>query len=230
MKIITNHKLIKRNKIIGQITTFASLGVLGLGLYLSFKQTYISWSFAALLTGFLLSQVGIYYGSRWGKSPRPDERLNQALKGLDNKYTLYHYNSPVPHLLIGPAGIWTLIPYAQSGRISYDEKNARWKQAGGNAYLKIFAQEGLGRPDLEVQSFEKSMNKYLQNVFKDFNPIPESSTVLVFTNEKASLEAETASRPTLPAKKVKEYFRRQAKDNTLNSELLNILERVLPAE
>jgi len=229
MKIITNNKLIKRNKLIGQITTFASMGILGLGLYLSFKQTYITWSFAALLAGFLLSQFGIYYGSRWGRSPRPDEQLNQALKGLDNKYLLYHYCSPVAHLLLGPAGIWILAPYSQSGTITYDENKNRWKQKGGNLYMKVFAQDGLGRPDLEIEGLQRSMQKFVKKL-SPAAEFPGIDTALIFTNEKTEINIGETPIPTLHAKKIKEFIRRKAKENVLNPKYLELLENNLPKE
>ena len=57
---------------------------------------------------------------------------------------------PTAHLLVGPVGVWVLMPRHQAGRITYDENKNRWRQKGGNFYLKIFAQENLGRPDLEI--------------------------------------------------------------------------------
>ncbi len=229
MKIITNQKLVKRNQKIGQITTFASLGVLALGLYLSFKQVYISWSFLALMVGFILSQIGIFYGSRWGRSPRPDESITAALKGLDGKYSLYHYSSPVSHLLIGPAGIWILSPYYQKGTITYNEHKKRWVQKGGNLYMKIFAQEGMGRPDLEVQRLIEDMEKYIKKTLPD-TTFPEIQAALVFTNETTQVEADNAPAPTLHIKKLKDFIRRQAKENLLNQELITILEEKLPKE
>jgi len=229
MKIISNQKLVKRNQKIGQITTFASLGILALGLYLSFTQVYISWSFLALMVGFILSQIGIFYGSRWGRSPRPDESITAALKGLDDKYSLYHYSSPVSHLLIGPAGIWILSPYYQKGTITYNEHKKRWVQKGGNLYMKIFAQEGMGRPDLEIQRLKEDMEKYIKKTLPD-TTFPEIQTALVFTNETTQVEADNAPAPTLHIKKLKDFIRRQAKENLLNQELITILEEKLPKE
>ena len=105
MRIISNEKLIKRNNRIGTYLTFGSLAVLIGGLALSFlaPPQYISYSFLALILGFILSQVGIYMGNRYGRKPRPDESISAALKGLDDKYSLYHYMTPVSHLLVGPA-------------------------------------------------------------------------------------------------------------------------------
>jgi hypothetical protein len=230
MKIISNQKLIARNKVIGQVTTLASLVILGGGLYFSFQQnidnggTASIISLTALLVGFALSQVGIYFGNKWGKSPRPDEVISNSLKGLDDKYSLYHYNTPVSHLLVGPAGIWTLIPYSLGGKITYD--NGKWRQKGGSFYMKLFGQESLGRPDLEAISEINRLKKY----FKDFSQVdlPDPEAVLVFSNEKAIIEADKAPIAALPAKKVKEYIRKQVKESKLTNEKLAILEELLP--
>lgn len=227
MKIISNEKLIKRNASIGRYTTIAALIILGLGLYVSFNQQYVQYSFIALLVGFVLSQVGIFFGSRWGRSPRPDEKLSQALKGLNDQYTLYHFSAPVSHLLVGPAGVWILIPYPQKGTIRYDESKGRWKQQGGNLYLKIFAQEGLGRPDLEVRAGQEDLKNYLEKRLGDVS-LPPIQTALVFTNEKVSLEAQDAPVPTVTDDKLKDLIRRKAKETPLQMDQIQLITKTLP--
>ena len=64
MKIVTNKKLIQRNRKVGQILSIASLAVLGVGMYMSFQPQLLSYSFLALIVGFMVSQTGIYYGNR----------------------------------------------------------------------------------------------------------------------------------------------------------------------
>ena len=232
MKIVTNEKLIRRNKKIGQITSIASLLVLGIGLYFSFSSSStssypVSITFGALILGFLLSQVGIYYGNRWGRTPRPDERLIQSLKGLEDKYIFYNYTTSVPQLLIGPSGIWVLIPYTVKGLITYDEKKMRWKQKGGNFYLKLFAQESLGRPDLDasglINDTEKYIAKHLQGI--DHPPV---QAVLVFTNDKITVDANNAPVPTLAAGKLKDFFRKKAKTEPAPIDKITLLQASLP--
>ncbi len=239
MKIVTNEKLINRNKKIGQITSIASLVVLGGGLYFSFTAptgptsttsiyTYSTTiTFAALILGFLLSQVGIFYGNRWGRSPRPDERIIQSLKGLEDKYTFYNYTTSVPHLLVGPSGIWVLIPYTVKGLITYDEKKLRWKQKGGNFYMKFFAQEGLGRPDLDALGLIKDAEKFIGENLKNFEH-PPVKAALVFTNDKVDVEAINAPMPTLSAAKLKDFFRKKAKEEPAPTETIKLLQAALP--
>jgi hypothetical protein len=164
MEIKSNERLIKRNARIGQITSITGLAVLAGGMILSFtRPEMFTISLVALLVGFGLSQIGIYFGNRWGRSPRPDEVLNDALKGLDGRYSIYHYTTPTSHLLVGPAGVWVLMPRHQAGTITYDENKKRWRQKGGNLYLKIFAQESLGRPELEIGTEINAVTKKLKD-------------------------------------------------------------------
>ena len=230
MKIVSNEKLINRNKKIGQFTSIASLVVLGGGLYFSFSTTTsysMSITFGALILGFLLSQVGIFYGNRWGRSPRPDERIIQSLKGLEDKYTFYNFTTSVPHMLVGPSGIWVLIPYTVKWLITYDEKKLRWKQKGGNIYMKFFAQEGLGRPDLDAIGLIKDAEKYIAEHLKDIQH-PAVQAALVFTNDKVSVEATNAPMPTLAAAKLKDFFRKKAKEEPAPIETIKLLQAAFP--
>jgi hypothetical protein len=230
MKIITNPQLIKRNRQIGQTTTIVALVVLGVGLYISFAvQSLVTYSFLALIVGFLLSQIGIYFTSRWGRSPRPDERLSAAVKGLDDKYSLYHYRTAVSHLLVGPAGIWVILPYNQKGMITYDSTKHRWKQKGGSAFLKIFSQEGLGRPDLDAKSASDNLQKFFQKEFTNPN-IPQIQTALVFVEAGTDVQAQEAPIPTLSVEKLKDFIRRQAKQDPLQLEQIKLIQTSLPSD
>jgi hypothetical protein len=230
MKIITNPQLIKRNRQIGQTTTIVALVVLGGGLYISFAvQSMVTYSFLALIVGFLLSQIGIYFTSRWGRSPRPDERLTASLKGLDDKYSLYHYRTAVSHLLVGPAGVWILLPYNQKGLITYDNSKNRWKQKGGSTFLKLFSQEGLGRPDLDAKSASDNLQKFFNKEFTDAN-LPPIQTALIFVEPGTDVEAQEAPIPTLSVEKLKDFIRRQAKQDPLQLEQFKLIQTSLPSD
>lgn len=228
MNIVRNEKMVARNAKIGSAITLISLAVLGTGMYITFKRPDLfSLSIGALLLGFILSQVGILYTNRWGRKPRPDQVLDQALKGLDKNYTLYHYHAPVAHLLVGPAGIWTLIPKHQRGTITY-AKN-RWRQKGGGviqSYLKFFAQEGIGRPDLEVASDIEVLTKYFKKRMPEVE-LPAIQSALVFFHPDVVLEAEEAPAPTLFDKKLKDFIRKAAKEKPITAEMVTNIQEML---
>ena len=219
MKVFTNDRLIKRNGRIGQIATIIGLLVLVAGMYVSFRYPNLAgFAWIALLVGFALSQVGLYFGNRWGRRPRPDELIDQGLKGLNDQYSIYHFMTPAAHLLVGPSGLWIIMPYYQVGRIVYEK--GRWKQKGGGfaqRYLRAFAQEGVGRPDLEAPAEVQSITKFLNKRLPD-NDIPEAIPALVFTNDKVNLEVDDAPILTLPLKKLKEAVRKAAKEKPLTTE------------
>ncbi len=234
MKIATNEKLIKRNRRIAQIASIAGLVTLIGGMFISFRrQDLINFSFAALIVGFILSQVGIYFTNRWGRSPRPDELLNQSLKGLDSKFSIYHYTTPVSHLLVGPAGLWVLVPRQQRGTISV--YRGRWRHTGGGAlqtYLKLFGQESLGRPDLEMQNDIEHLQKYLERKMPD-QELPEIQAALIFTHDKVEIkvdEDETPPAPTLYLNKLKEFIRKTAKNKPVSLEKIVQVQQALNLE
>jgi len=210
MIIVRNEKLVKRNNLIGRFGGILSIVVLAAGMFISFKyQELITYSLLALIVGFTLSQLSIFYTNRFGRSPRPDQELDAALKGLDDQYALYHYQSPVSHLLVGPSGIWMLLPFTQKGKIIYEEKKGRWKKIGGNFYLKFFAQDDIGNPGAEISSGIKRIKKALGNI--PGLEIPEIQTALVFSDEAAVVEADNAPYPTLHARQLKKLIRKEAK-------------------
>lgn len=229
MKIISNEKLIKRNGRLGNILSIGSLIILGVGMFLSFRDkdgSLLPYTFGSLILGFLTFQIGNFYMSKWGKSPRPDEKLSAALKGLDDKYTLYHYSTDVSHLLVGPAGLICLIPLSQGGTIRYDENKDRWKQSGGNWFMKTFGGENLGKPENEARYSVSDLSKFLAKKAIVL-PNNEPDAILVFTNDKASIEAEGSPVTATTMAKLKEVIRKKAKENPLPLESLKEIESKL---
>jgi len=185
MKQVTNEKLIKRNKKIGNILSIVGIAILGVGLVLNFNptptKTFIS--FGALIVGFIVAQISTYFVNKFSRSPRFDEIISENLSKLNNKYAFYVYTSPVPMLLVGPAGFWITIPVTASGEIFYDKK---WKQRGGGFLLKLFGQENIGRPQLDVEANEKQLREFMEKHFEKEN-IPSINSILVSLNPKGTI-------------------------------------------
>ena len=228
MKIIKNETLIKRNAKIGSWASLVALAVLGGGMYLSFtKPDLFMYSLVALLLGFTLTQIGMYMGNKFGRTPRPDEKLDTGLKGLQNEYVMYHYTTPASHLLVGPAGVWVVMPYHQRGQVTF--KKDRWHMKGGGflqGYMRIFGQEGLGRPDIEIDNEIKSLRKLLLKHMEE-SELPEINALMVFTNDEVEVEAEGSPVPALKLKQFKDFVRQKAKEKKLSAETLSRLKATL---
>ncbi len=236
MRLITHESLIKRNSFIGRTASLAGLVILLAGLIISIlappgSQPKTSFAPLAalvsrpefqylplitLLVGFLLSQVGILFSNRWVRPPRPDEALDAALKGLDDRHVLYHYRLHASHVLVAPSGVYVLLPKRQGGEITY--ANSRWRQKGHNRFLAFFAQEGLGNPTAELEVEVKLLEGFLEKKLPDAKI--EVKGIIVFTDIGATVQADAAPAPVLHTKKVKEYIRRQPKAPTLTPAMM----------
>jgi hypothetical protein len=230
MKVVTNTKLIKRNAKIGQYTSVGALVILGVGLYISFKMPdKFVYSLGALLLGFFMSQIGMYYGNRWGRSPRPDEMIDKSLKGLGREYTVYHYKTAAAHLLVGPSGVWTLMPFYQSGKIIYENK--RWKSKGGGflqSYLRLFGQENMGRPEIESENEIEATRRFLSKILPEGSEIPPIQSLLLFTSPKVDLQLVDPPLPALIPKDLKDFMREKSKDYPMGEMMLAKLQSALP--
>lgn len=229
MVIIRNDGLIKRNGQIGQWMSLGALVVLAIAIYLSIKNPELFlYAVTAMIVGFIMTQVGLSFSNRWGRSPRPDEQLDAALKGLPSDTTIYHYKTSVPHLLVGPMGLWVLLPYGQRGRLEY--RNNRWRLSGGGfmqGYMRIFGQEGIGRPELEAAYQIESITKQLAKSLGEGN-VPEVKAALVFSSEGTDISDSDSPIPALPMKKLKDFMRQQIKQSPATALTLRQVKEALP--
>jgi hypothetical protein len=199
MQVITNEKLIKSRARLGRIASFAGLGILLLGLVASLPNqellTSPQWmlvSFGCLIVGFLLSQVGLYHSNRWIKEPRADQVLDKILRDFGDRYHLYNYILPAPHVLLGPFGLCVIKPKHQAGLVRCEGEKCR-HEIGWKRILRFFGQEELGNPIKEVQVEGEKLRGFLAQRFPDDVPI---EGVVVFTNPQVDLEVENVASPT----------------------------------
>lgn len=231
MKLVINEKLIKRNKIIGQVTTFASLAVLLLGLILAFSKndtTKMVLSYVALVIGFIFSQIGIYYTNRYGRTPRLDEIISVNFEKLSNDYTFYVYSSPIPLLLVGPAALWIPMPITATGKISFEK--GRWKQQKAGFLMKAFGQEGLGKPVVDAEGYKKTLTKHLISKLGPGFQVPDMKPVLVLMMKNAEIgQVDEAPIPIFNADKLRRHIRHHDRHVTslLPVEIIDSINKVL---
>ncbi len=233
MRVVINEKFIERNARIGRYASMISILILGAGVYLTFaRPDLVTLTFALLIVGFLLSQIGIYFGNRWAKPPRLDTQITAGLKGMGRSYTLYHYATPASHLLVGPGGVFVIVSRFQRGRITY--RKGKWRQHGNLMlwYWRIFAQEGIGRPDLEIKAEVEAVDKLLRENLpeEDYQALQPIKPILVFTSPNAQVEADDAPVPTVKIEDLKATVKRLAKDTRLTGEQLKRIRAALGDE
>jgi hypothetical protein len=213
MRIITNDKLIARRGRIGQVVSWGGLGVLFVGMIVSFRArpdspSYGLWimiSFLCLAVGFVSANIGGYFLRRWGRRPRPDELVARALKGLDDRFAFLAWTLPAPMVLIGPRGLFVFVTRDQSGPIYAD--GDRWRQPFRfSRLLTAFAQEGLGSPSLEALDDAERLRKHIASHLPDLENVP-ITPVVVFLHPKAELHLNNPSVAAVPIKTLKEYVR-----------------------
>jgi hypothetical protein len=209
MRTITNEAKIRRGARLGKIGTLLGLGFLVVGLIISLtlQQSPLLWvSFLCLLLGLLISTVGTMNMNRWVREPRADQALEQGLKGFDNRYRLYNYLLPAPHVLLSPAGLWVLTAMGQDGVIRYDGNRFHRNFSVGRV-LRFMADEGLGRPFAEADGQVNAMTKYLDQ--HDVGQGIEIQNVVVFYNPRAQLDVTDPPRPLVAPKALKKAIRKQ---------------------
>ncbi len=239
MKITRNEKLIARNGKIGQYALIGSMIAIGISFYVGTQGVFnekivtngtVILLFGCVIASLIFSQISSHLGIRYGRSPRPDEKLDAALKGLHSEFSLHHYSTPASHFLLGPAGAWVLLPYHHLGQVTYT--NGRWRLKGGGflqGYMRLLGQDGLGRPDADAKAEVQSMQKFLAKKL-DGQDIPEVRALIVFTGDKIEVDADEAPIPVLKLKQLKEFIRRESRDRVLTSDKLSkITEIISPA-
>ena len=209
MKLVVNEPLIKQRKSLAQIMTFASLAVLGIGLFFAFQKdiTKMYFSYIALVVGFVLSQVGMYFTTRFGRSPRFDEVITTSLEKLRQDYSFYVYNSPTSMMLVGPSRIWLPMPLTATGEVSY--VGGKWKQKGGNALMKFMGQEGVGRPEKDFATEEHNLRAYMAYKGIPSAQQPEIKPVLISMMKTTKIgDVSNSPIPVIDLEDLKRYIRR----------------------
>lgn len=223
MRILTNENLYKRNTRRAFIANVAGVLFLVASIYVLFSNRQIGVYLVFLLLGMISLQAGIYFG-RWNR--RPDHALNQALKSLDDSYTLFHYTSPASHLLLGPTGIWILLPRQTRGTVTYDPARKRWHSKGGGFFGR-FSQEGIGKPILDASMEAEALDSFLQKRWKGENLRVQAA--LAFVDPDVEVQAGNAPIPTASAKKLKQILLKADEKSRLTADQLRLLRALFEA-
>jgi hypothetical protein len=212
MKIKTNEAFIARKARLGKYSSLGGLAVLTLGMFISFSRPELfEVSLLCLIVGFAIASVGSYNVSRWVKPPRGDEVLEKALKGLSNKYQLFNYVLPSPHVLLTPFGVYVLHAKKQDGKITYRGQNKWHQKKDIKRQFRLFfgGEQPLGNPAAELASDITVIQKYLTRNLPD-EQVPVDGAI-VFINNDVELTVESDDLPVLRPKDLKKFLADQQK-------------------
>ena len=229
MRRYIDNRKVKRMAALG--TAGLVVGVLSMlvGLGISFIERenaplVLSTSFM----GVIIAQLGLTQRSRWGGHPRTDETLDDSLKGLDDRYAIFHYLLGASHTLVCPAGVFAVCTTSLEGEIAY--KGGQWMHTPpAGRRNRPSKPRSLGQPDretsAEVERLKKALAKHLGGA-PTVNPQP----LLVFLHQNARVEDVDAPYRALHAKKLKAYLRGLPKAATLPHDQVEGLARALRVE
>ena len=227
MQVTTNEKYIRRRSKLGTYASLGGLGVLVAGFVASFQQNLIWVSLIAIVLGFILAQYGNYSLRRWGRSPRPDEIIEAALKGFDDRFHYYAWSLPMPYVLLSPQGVYIFIVRDQSGQITVN--GSQWKSKFNiSKLLMAFASEGLGNPTSEAQDNAGRLATWIKGKLPNFAGTVQP--VIVFTDPRAQLQISEPIVPVMEPKELKKWLRGAGKGDFLKTAEFKALEQILSAE
>jgi len=217
MQVYRNDQFIKRRAKLGRYISLAGMGVLLVGLIVTWSAgpEGLVLSMLALIVGFVLSQVGLYYSNRFARPERPDQVLVKALKGFDNRYHLFQFTCPAGNVLVTPSACVVFTIKMQGNEIRY--QNGKWKHAyGWRSFFLWLATDSLGNPSKEAAAEADGLRRYLAKQLPGVEvPI---QPVIVFGSPAAIVDAADSPVPAIHYKKLKDWLRGLGKAGNLEPE------------
>jgi hypothetical protein len=205
MRIVTNERLVKRNKSVATYLFFVSLLILITGFFIANGQLlgfdmletldpvlYVWIMPVVLLLGFMSTMISVRMTNLWVRRPRPEEAIQAGLKGISNKSAIYSYfHFPARHVLICPQGVFAIITRFQDGKFTVE--GDRWKTHRGcvGQFFSFFRLDNIGNPTREAQEAAA----YIRYIIEDYDPDLEVQPLIIFVDPRADV---TIIDPTVP--------------------------------
>lgn len=210
MRLIANEKQIKTRTRIGEIGPLLGFGLLIAGMVFLFWKPEWFWVTSIVVwVGFVASIIGSYFGGRYLGPLAHHKRVPEALKGLENSFTLLVYKTPAAFVLVDAGGLTVILVRSQGGRIIY--ANGKWKQQEKMGGLKRFAgQEGVGRPDQMAQAEVEDLQRFLRKRLPEGVEIPVRGVIL-FVHPDVVLEVENPPMPVFRTSELKRWLRKEGR-------------------
>ncbi|HKY84571.1 MAG TPA: hypothetical protein VJ160_07065 [Anaerolineales bacterium] len=216
MQHYINVRRIARLRQLSKIFTFGGIGLMVVALLISLRATGSTGIALGLsVIGLASSQLGTVMIRRWPERGRSDQLLDGALKGLDQRHSLYHYLLGCQHALFTPRGAMALSAVAEPGLFELRE-GVLWRTkikrgvptGNASAMGNLFAQAKE-----EASALQRTLGRRLE-ARETWEVLP----VLVFVHPEARLHADGATPPTVHLKKLKDFVRNAPRRAPLTEE------------
>ncbi|MEJ5310178.1 MAG: hypothetical protein WHX52_10420 [Anaerolineae bacterium] len=219
MRLIINESQVKTRTRMGEIAPLLGFGFGVGGIVLMFWKPEWFWIASIIVwVGLLASLIGTYFVGRYVGPLAHHKRVPEALKGLENSFTLLVYKTPAPFVLVDGGGLTVIFVRSQGGRITY--ANGKWKQQEKMGALKRFAgQEGLGRPEQMAQVELDDLRRFLRKRLPEGVEIPLRAVIL-FVHPDVVLEVENPPLPVFRTSELKRWLRKEGRRPNLPQETL----------
>ena len=156
MRIVTNKKLARRNKKITNYLFFGTFGALILGFVLinaslftgdvPTNLTLIAQS-AVLPVLLILTVISVRMTNMWARAPRPENAIENGLKGLSNKSILYnYYHFPARHVLICPQGVFAIATRWHDQAFTFRDGKFISRRNIISKFFSLIRFDGVGKP------------------------------------------------------------------------------------
>lgn len=192
---------------------------MAVGLVVSLRQSApFDVVLGLFFAGMIASQIGLPMRNRWDRHPRFDEVLDSSLKGLDERFSIFHYSLGGSHALFCPGGAFALLPRLEDGKIEYRDGNwlqtrlrrGRLRRAGTRRMV------GLDRDaSAEAERLHRDLVRKL-----GLDETPAVHPFVVFLHSDAEVRPGGAPTPAAHLKKLKEAVRKLPKGASLSDSQL----------
>ena len=151
-----------------------------------------------------------------------DQLLDQATKGLDRRYSFFHYYLGVDHALITPSGIFAVVPRLEQGMIQTDQEGNLLLESTKTGLLR--RRSGIKPLDLEPQLWKETKRLEVK-MEQDLGSLEGMSIhpYLVFIHPETTVRVEEKDFPVSHIKKFKSDLRKLPKSAALSDEQLEEL-------
>lgn len=190
MRLVRNNGYIKSRRRLSRLTVLAGVMMLGGSIALTFfvPALFIP-GYALLILGFITFNMGLQQTSKWGRHPRPDEILVNALRRLNDRYTLIHFpavgKGHPEHVLVYQGGIAVITTREVQGRVSVEGN--KWRRTGGRVWALI----GMSGPQLGNPTADNERDQQALRTILTEHGLPGEETIdgiIVFVNPRAELQ------------------------------------------